>query len=105
MPQDARNRGTRLERLASPLLRAKLRPPLAPKHHVRRERLLRLLDEAVCAPLRHVVAPAGVGKTLLVSSWAAEPTVPTSWLTLGNFPQAFSHLALISAAADITSAA
>jgi ATP/maltotriose-dependent transcriptional regulator MalT len=83
MPQDARNLGTRLERLASRLLRAKLRPPLVRKHHVRRERLLRLLDEAVCAPLRHVVAPAGVGKTL----------------------QAFSHLALISAAADITSAA
>jgi LuxR family maltose regulon positive regulatory protein len=53
-----------------------------PKHHVRRERLLRLLDEAVGAPLTLVVAPAGVGKTVLVSSWAAEATLPTTWLSL-----------------------
>jgi LuxR family maltose regulon positive regulatory protein len=53
-----------------------------PKHHVRRTRLLRLLDEAVAAPLTLVVAPAGVGKTVLVSSWTAESDVPTSWLTL-----------------------
>jgi LuxR family maltose regulon positive regulatory protein len=44
--------------------------------------LLGLLDEAVAAPLTLVVAPAGVGKTVLVSSWTAESDVPTSWLTL-----------------------
>jgi ATP/maltotriose-dependent transcriptional regulator MalT len=80
--KDTRRSGTQLERVASPLLRAKLRPPLVPKHHVRRARLLRLLDEAVDAPLTLVVAPAGVGKTVLVSSWSAESAVPTSWLTL-----------------------
>jgi LuxR family transcriptional regulator, maltose regulon positive regulatory protein len=79
---DARRSGSQLHRLTSPLLRAKLRPPLVPKHHVRRTRLLRLLDEAVAAPLTLVVAPAGVGKTVLVSSWTAESDVPTSWLTL-----------------------
>ena len=67
---------------ASPLLRAKLRPPVVPEHHVRRPRLLRLLDEALSAPLTLVVAPAGVGKTVLVSSWAAESTLPTAWLSL-----------------------
>src|SRR5262245_5847311 len=80
--KDARRSGTQLERLASPLLRAKLRPPLVPKHHVRRTRLLRLLDDAVAARLTLVVAPAGVGKTVLVSSWIAESDVPTAWLTL-----------------------
>jgi LuxR family maltose regulon positive regulatory protein len=82
MTQDSRGSGSRLEPPASPLLRAKLRPPLVPKHHVRRTRLLRLLDEAIAAPLTLVVAPAGVGKTVLVSSWTAESAVPTSWLTL-----------------------
>jgi LuxR family transcriptional regulator, maltose regulon positive regulatory protein len=67
---------------ASPLLRAKLRPPVVPEHHVRRPRLLRLLDEAVSAPLTLVVAPAGVGKTVLVASWAAETAEPTAWLSL-----------------------
>jgi len=80
--KDARRSGSQLDRLASPLLRAKLRPPLVPKHHVRRTRLLRLLDDAVAAPLTLVVAPAGVGKTVLVSSWTAESAAPTSWLTL-----------------------
>ena len=82
MAKDARRSGSQLDRLASPLLRAKLRAPLVPKHHVRRTRLLGLLDEAVAAPLTLVVAPAGVGKTVLVSSWSAESTMRTSWLTL-----------------------
>jgi LuxR family maltose regulon positive regulatory protein len=88
MPKDARREtGPRVEQPASPLLRAKLRPPVVPEHHVRRPRLLRLLDEAVSAPLTLVVAPAGVGKTMLVSSWAAESTVPTAWLSLDEADQ------------------
>jgi LuxR family transcriptional regulator, maltose regulon positive regulatory protein len=84
MPDDGASgaAASRLVAPASPLLRAKLRPPIVPEHHVRRPRLLRLLDETVSAPLTLVVAPAGVGKTVLVSSWAAESTVPTAWLSL-----------------------
>jgi LuxR family transcriptional regulator, maltose regulon positive regulatory protein len=84
MPDDGASgaAASRLVAPASPLLRAKLRPPVVPEHHVRRPRLLRLLDETVSAPLTLVVAPAGVGKTVLVSSWAAESTVPTAWLSL-----------------------
>jgi LuxR family transcriptional regulator, maltose regulon positive regulatory protein len=84
MPDDGASgaAATRLVAPASPLLRAKLRPPVVPEHHVRRPRLLRLLDETVSAPLTLVIAPAGVGKTVLVSSWAAESTVPTAWLSL-----------------------
>jgi LuxR family maltose regulon positive regulatory protein len=83
MPEDAASDSAqRLVRLASPLFSAKLRPPVVPEHHVRRPRLLRLLDEAVSAPLTLVIAPAGVGKTVLVSNWAAESTVPTAWLSL-----------------------
>jgi ATP/maltotriose-dependent transcriptional regulator MalT len=83
MPHNAaRDRGPWPVRPASPLFSAKLRPPVIPEHHVRRPRLLRLLDEAVSAPLTLVIAPAGVGKTVLVSSWAAESAVPTAWLSL-----------------------
>jgi LuxR family maltose regulon positive regulatory protein len=83
MPEDAASDiAHRLVLLGSPLFSAKLRPPAVPEHHVRRPRLLRLLDEAVSASLTLVVAPAGVGKTVLVSNWAAESTVPTAWLSL-----------------------
>jgi LuxR family transcriptional regulator, maltose regulon positive regulatory protein len=71
----------------SPLLRAKLRPPMVPDHYVRRRRLLCLLDEAVTAPLTLVVAPAGVGKTVLLAGWAAETDVATGWLSLDESDQ------------------
>ncbi|HET6950171.1 MAG TPA: LuxR C-terminal-related transcriptional regulator [Acidimicrobiales bacterium] len=66
----------------SALLKAKLRAPVVPDHYVRRPRLLRLLDEAVEQPLTLVVAPAGVGKTVLLAGWAAETHVATGWLSL-----------------------
>lgn len=66
----------------SPLLKAKLRAPVVPDHYVRRPRLLRLLDEAVESPLTLVVAPAGVGKTVLLAGWAAETGAATGWLSL-----------------------
>jgi LuxR family maltose regulon positive regulatory protein len=69
-------------RPTSPLLKAKLRAPVVPDHYVRRPRLLRLLDEAVEGPLTLVVAPAGVGKTVLLAGWAAETGAATGWLSL-----------------------
>ena len=66
----------------SPLLKAKLRAPVAPDHYVCRPRLLRLLDEAVEAPLTLVVAPAGVGKTVLLAGWAAQTGTAVGWLSL-----------------------
>lgn len=64
------------------LLKAKLRAPVVPDHYVRRPRLLRLLDEAVESPLTLVVAPAGLGKTVLLAGWAAETGAATGWLSL-----------------------
>ena len=78
---DANDRPAPAVRTSS-LLRAKLRAPAVPDHYVRRPRLLRLLDEAVEAPLTLVVAPAGVGKTVLLAGWAAEADVATGWLSL-----------------------
>jgi ATP/maltotriose-dependent transcriptional regulator MalT len=71
-------------RLASwtSLRRAKLRPPEAGEHYVRRARLLDLCDEVARAPLMLVVAPAGTGKTSLLSGWTAESSTPSAWLSL-----------------------
>lgn len=54
----------------STLLRAKLTPPPVTRDLVVRPRLLRMLDAGLNGPLTLVVAPAGFGKTTLVSSWA-----------------------------------
>jgi LuxR family maltose regulon positive regulatory protein len=61
-----------------------LRIPTLPGHHVRRPRLLELLDDAVTAPLTAVVAPAGSGKTVLLAAWATETDLPVAWLELDD---------------------
>jgi LuxR family maltose regulon positive regulatory protein len=69
------------------VVRAKLRPPITPQHHVRRARLHELLDEGARSSLILVVAPAGAGKTALLSAWCAQSFVPTSWLSLDDGDQ------------------
>lgn len=73
------------------LLTAKLRRPRVTRNLVVRPRLLTMLDEGLAGPMSVVVAPAGFGKTSLVSSWLEElkagfrpglPLVPAVWLTL-----------------------
>ncbi len=63
------------------VLQAKLRPAASP-YLLPRPRLHQLLDESVTAPLTLVVAPAGSGKTSLLSSWVAETDLPHAWLSL-----------------------
>jgi LuxR family maltose regulon positive regulatory protein len=68
--------------LASPLLRAKLRTPAPAEHFVRRPRLDELLDDLTRLPLTLVVAPAGSGKSAMVSGWATQARATTAWLSL-----------------------
>ena len=63
-------------------------PPPTPAHHVRRLRLLSLLDEAVSAPITAVVAPAGSGKTALLADWCASSSLPVAWVCLDESNQA-----------------
>jgi len=58
--------------------------PLPPKGIVRRARLLERLDVGARGPLTLVTAPAGTGKTVLVSSWAASARAVGTvvWLSL-----------------------
>jgi LuxR family transcriptional regulator, maltose regulon positive regulatory protein len=55
-----------------PLLRAKLAAPGAPPGLIRRPRLFEALERAVRGPVTVLEAPAGWGKTVLLSSWVQE---------------------------------
>ncbi|MEV6616692.1 LuxR C-terminal-related transcriptional regulator [Streptomyces sp. NPDC051051] len=68
--------------LGDPFLRTRFVPPERPGTFLRRERLVRHLDQASATPLTMVNGSAGAGKTLLVAEWAAQLSQPVAWLTL-----------------------
>jgi LuxR family maltose regulon positive regulatory protein len=70
--------------VADPLLVTKLSVPRGPRAAVLRDRLLDRLDIGVQGPVTLVAAPAGAGKSALLSSWIAEgrPPGPVAWLSL-----------------------
>ena len=70
------------QRAASPLLRSKLRRPRVPEYFVVRPRLEAVLATVPTRPLTLVIAPAGSGKTQLLSNWAAHTTTRVAWLSL-----------------------
>ena len=66
----------------TPLNRTKLyRPPL-PSDLVARPRLVNLLDFRPLRPLTLVSAPAGYGKSTLISCWAETLDCPVAWVSL-----------------------
>jgi len=69
-------------RLDSPFFRAKFRTPSAPRHYIRRQRLISLLDDLSEYPVTVIAAPAGVGKTALVAEWSRHCGHPCAWLAL-----------------------
>lgn len=62
--------------------RAKTAVPRLSLRHLRRPRLLTALDAALPGQLVLVSAPAGYGKTLLLSEWAGENPALTAWVAL-----------------------
>ncbi len=68
--------------MSTPILATKLYiPPPRPKV-VLRTRLIERLNEGLYRKLTLVSAPAGFGKTTLVSEWVAACQRPTAWLSL-----------------------
>ena len=63
------------------LLQTKLHPPPARENRVVRRRLLHKLDAAAAQKLTLVCAPAGYGKTTLLSEWASRRPAPVGWLS------------------------
>ena len=61
--------------------RSKVRRPAARPGQLRRSALIARLEESRCE-LVLVLAPAGSGKTILVSQWAADAGRPVAWATV-----------------------
>lgn len=64
------------------VLAAKLRVPLPPRHLIARPRLFAYFWRALESPITLLSAPAGSGKSTLVSSWLRENSGPSAWLSL-----------------------
>jgi len=68
--------------MSEPLLLTKLYVPLPRPKIVLRPRLIGRLNEGVHCKLTLISAPAGFGKTTLVSEWIASCGRPVAWLSL-----------------------
>ena len=64
------------------IISTKLYRPLVSKNHVHREDLLAKLNQGRQQPLILISAPAGYGKSTLVSCWLETCPAPSSWLSL-----------------------
>jgi LuxR family transcriptional regulator, maltose regulon positive regulatory protein len=66
------------------MLEAKLRPPPVRSEWVTRTRLIEELDRAIQRPVTLVAAPAGYGKTTVVTQWLASASPPpaVAWVSL-----------------------
>src|SRR6266568_746259 len=68
--------------MASPILATKLYIPPPPTRVVLRPRLIERLNEGLLRKLTLISAPAGFGKTTLVSEWVAGCDQQVAWLSL-----------------------
>ncbi len=68
--------------MATPLLATKLYIPPPKPDVVQRSRLVARLNAGLHHKLTLIAAPAGFGKTTLVSAWVAGCQQPTAWLSL-----------------------
>ncbi len=67
---------------ALPIIQTKLHRPPLPRDLVARPRLTNLSDRLLQEPLILVSAPAGYGKSTLISNWAEGLNCPVAWLSL-----------------------
>lgn len=65
-------------------LRAKFHRPILPDDHILRPRLFAQLEKINHQQMAVVTAPAGYGKTILVSAWVEQLHCPTAWLSLDD---------------------
>ena len=68
--------------MAISILPTKLLIPPRQKTHVPRARLLEQLNAGLARKLTLVSAPAGYGKSTLLSEWAGQTEMPVAWLSL-----------------------
>ena len=99
-----RQRDGRAQRAGGPafdLVASKLRPPLIRPGTVRRSSLIQHLERGGSRPIVSVVAPAGYGKTTLLSQWAECNGQAFAWVSVDeadNDPKVL--LSYVAAALD-----
>ena len=67
---------------SNPLIRTKLQRPFTRKGLVSRRRLQDQIEQGLLGPLTLITAPAGFGKTTLISSCLVGIGMTTAWLSL-----------------------
>lgn len=77
--------------MASPILATKLYVPSPRPKAVSRPRLIERLNEGLHGKLILISAPAGFGKTTLVSEWIEKIERPTAWLSLDERDNDFTR--------------
>jgi LuxR family maltose regulon positive regulatory protein len=65
-----------------PIIRTKLHPPPIPENHVHRPQLLKQLENGRQNQLTLVSAPAGYGKSILLSCWLENSDCPNAWFSV-----------------------
>ena len=65
-----------------PILKIKIFVPSPSHERVVRARLLTIIQKGLQCPLTLISAPAGFGKTTLLSEWASEAPVPIAWFSI-----------------------
>src|SRR6516162_8136439 len=68
--------------MATPILTTKLYIPPTQTNVIQRSHLIERLNEGLRHKLTLVSAPAGFGKTTLVSTWVTNCARPVAWLSL-----------------------
>ena len=68
--------------LSSPILQTRLRIPPLRAQLVQRPQLMALIEQALESKLLLLSAPAGYGKTTLLSAWAHASSRPVAWFSL-----------------------
>ena len=68
--------------MSSPLLATKLYTPRVRPELVSRPRLIERLNSGLDCKVTVVSAPAGFGKTTLVTEWITQLECPSTWLSL-----------------------
>ena len=83
-PTEEAKRHTLATAPADPLLATKLHVPRPPLQLVRRPRLVKRLQQGLERPLTLIAAPAGFGKTTLLSTWFQDAPVSPAWVSLDS---------------------
>ena len=109
-----------MQQTPTTILTTKLHRPPLPLEFVSRTELLKQLDKYHHCPLTLVSAPAGYGKSILISSWIEACETPAAWISLdthdndlriflsylvtaikGLFPESLKNTGILSAAASL----